>query len=112
QKNLPPVALRLLAPEPKRKEEAQKKLAEIKEKAKKPEKKVEKAAPKPKVAEKTPPPKEKAPPPPESKALKALAKLSAAGPATNDVLAAVDKLGSGPGSKNVKTSNYKLSGLI
>jgi hypothetical protein len=113
QKNLPPVALRLLAPEKKKKEEAQKKLAEIKEKAKKPEKKVEKTeAPKPKVVEKTPPPKETAPPPPESKALKALAKLSAAGPATHDVLAAVDKLGSGPGNKNVKTSNYKLSGLI
>ncbi|WP_224370243.1 AgmX/PglI C-terminal domain-containing protein [Hyalangium versicolor] len=116
QKNLPPVALRLLAPEPKKKEEAKKKLEAIKEKAPKPEKKVEKVAekPTPKPVEKTPPPKEKevAPPPPESKALKALAKLSAAGPATNDVLAAVDKLGSGPGSKNVKTSNYKLSGLI
>lgn len=115
QKNLPPVALRLLAPEPKKKEEAKKKLEAIKEKAKKPaEKPVEKPVEKPKVVEKTPPPKAKevAPPPPESKALKALAKLSAAGPATNDVLAAVDKLGSGPGSKNVKTSNYKLSGLI
>jgi hypothetical protein len=115
QKNLPPVALRLLSPEPKKKEEAQKKLAEIKEKAKKPEKKAEKVAeaPKPKPVQKAPPPpKEVAPPPPESKALKALAKLSAAGPATNDVLAAVDKLGSGPGNKNVKQSNYKLSGLI
>jgi len=117
QKNLPPVALRLLSPEPKKKEEAKKKLAEIKEKAK-PEKKPEKApekvaeAPKPKEKVPPPPPKETPPPPPESKALKALAKLSAAGPATNDVLAAVDKLGSGPGSKNVKTSNYKLSGLI
>ncbi|WP_224242082.1 AgmX/PglI C-terminal domain-containing protein [Hyalangium gracile] len=115
QKNLPPVALRLLAPEPKKKEEAKKKLEAIKEKAKTAEKKPEKAVEKPKVVEKTPPPKQKEvapPPPPESKALKALAKLSAAGPATNDVLAAVDKLGSGPGSKNVKTSNYKLSGLI
>jgi outer membrane biosynthesis protein TonB len=112
QKNLPPIALRLLAPEPKKKEEAKKKLEAIKEKAR-PEKKAEAPAEKPKVVEKTPPPKkEVAPPPPESKALKALAKLSAAGPATNDVLAAVDKLGSGPGSKNVKTSNYKLSGLI
>jgi outer membrane biosynthesis protein TonB len=113
QKNLPPVALRLLAPEPKKKEEAKKKLAEIKEKAK-PEKKPEKVVETPKPKEKVPPPpKEVAPPPPpESKALKALAKLSAAGPATNDVLAAVDKLGSGPGNKNVKTSNYKLSGLI
>ena len=116
QKNLPPVALRLLAPEPKKKEEAKKKLAEIKEKAK-PEKKAEKAPEKvaetPKPKEKVPPPpKPVAPPPPESKALKALAKLSAAGPAANDVLAAVDKLGSGPGNKNVKQSNYKLSGLI
>ncbi|QSQ19912.1 AgmX/PglI C-terminal domain-containing protein [Pyxidicoccus parkwayensis] len=114
QKNLPPVALRLIAPEPKKKEEAKKKLEAIKEKAPKPVKE--------KVAEKAPPkPVEKAPPPPpnkavaaasENKALKALAKLSAAGPATNDLLAAVDKLGSGPGSKNVKNSNYKLSGLI
>ncbi|MFL5343782.1 MAG: AgmX/PglI C-terminal domain-containing protein [Hyalangium sp.] len=117
QKNLPPVALRLLAPEPKKKEEARKKLEAIRERAK-PEKKAEKPPEKvverPKPVERTPPPKkeEVAPPPPESKALKALAKLSAAGPATNDVLAAVDKLGSGPGSKNVKTSNYKLSGLI
>ncbi|WP_163996238.1 AgmX/PglI C-terminal domain-containing protein [Pyxidicoccus caerfyrddinensis] len=114
QKNLPPVALRLIAPEPKKKEEAKKKLEAIKQKAPKPVKE--------KVAEKAPPkPVEKAPPPPpnkavaaasENKALKALAKLSAAGPATNDLLAAVDKLGSGPGSKNVKNSNYKLSGLI
>ncbi|MCY1016514.1 AgmX/PglI C-terminal domain-containing protein [Pyxidicoccus sp. MSG2] len=114
QKNLPPVALRLIAPEPKKKEEAKKKLEAIKQKAPKPVKE--------KVAEKAPPkPVEKTPPPPpnkavaaasENKALKALAKLSAAGPATNDLLAAVDKLGSGPGSKNVKNSNYKLSGLI
>jgi outer membrane biosynthesis protein TonB len=112
-RNLPPVALRLLAPEPKKKEEAKKKAEALKEKSK-PEKKPEKVAekPPPKPVEKTPPPKAVAPPPPESKALKALAKLSAAGPATNDVLAAVDKLGSGPGSKNAKTSNYKLSGLI
>ncbi len=68
--------------------------------------KVAKVPPEEKVV--TPPP----PPPPESKALKALAKLSAAGPATGDILAAVDKLGSGPGSKKVKNSNYKLSGLI
>jgi outer membrane biosynthesis protein TonB len=112
-KNLPPVALRLLAPEPKKKEEAKKKLESIKEKAKPQEKVAEKPTPKPeKTVEKPPPPKPVAPPPPESRALKALAKLSAAGPATNDLLAAVDKLGSGPGSKNVKTSNYKLSGLI
>gem|GEM_PF-355833 len=116
QKSLPPVALRLIAPEPKKKEEAKKKLEAIKEQARKPTKE--------KVAEKAPAkPVEKAPPPkqpeqavaaaaPQNKALKALAKLSAGGPATNDLLAAVDKLGSGPGSKNVKNSNYKLSGLI
>ncbi|MCY0998131.1 AgmX/PglI C-terminal domain-containing protein [Myxococcus sp. MISCRS1] len=118
QKNLPPVALRLIAPEPKKKEEAKKKLEALKEKAKpvkKEEAKVAEKAP-PKPVEKTPPPpqpaKAVAAAPPENKALKALAKLSAAGPATNDLLAAVDKLGSGPGSKNVKNSNYKLSGLI
>jgi hypothetical protein len=111
-KSLPPVALRLLAPEPKKKEEAKKKLEAIKEKAKPREQATDKPTPKPeKVVEKTPP-KPVAPAPPESRALKALAKLSAAGPATNDLLAAVDKLGSGPGNKNVKTSNYKLSGLI
>ncbi|MCP3058292.1 AgmX/PglI C-terminal domain-containing protein [Myxococcus sp. K38C18041901] len=116
QKNLPPVALRLIAPEPKKKEEAKKKLEALKEKAKpvkKEEAKVAEKAP-PKPVEKTPPQPVKAvaAAQPENKALKALAKLSAAGPATNDLLAAVDKLGSGPGSKNVKNSNYKLSGLI
>jgi hypothetical protein len=114
KKDLPPVALRLLAPEPKRKEEAKKKLEAIKEKAR-PKEKAEKAAekPTPKPVEKTPPPKQEVapPPPPESKALKALARLSA-GPSSKDLLAAVDKLGSGPGDKNVKASNYKLSGLI
>ncbi|AFE03938.1 FHA domain-containing protein [Corallococcus coralloides DSM 2259] len=111
QKNLPPVALRLIAPEPKKKEEAKKKLETLKKK--------EPAKDKPVVAEKAPPkpvkevqvPKAVAAAP-ESKALKALAKLSAAGPATNDLLAAVDKLGSGPGSKNAKQTNYKLAGLI
>jgi outer membrane biosynthesis protein TonB len=110
-KGLPPVALRLLAPESKKKEEAQKKLEKIKQQA--PAKKPvpdKQAAPKPQVARADkPPPKAAAP---ESSALKALAKLSAAGPAANDVLAAVDKLGSGPGSKFAKASNYKLSGLI
>ncbi|NTX61502.1 AgmX/PglI C-terminal domain-containing protein [Myxococcus sp. CA051A] len=115
QKSLPPVALRLIAPEPKKKEEAKQKLEAIKKKAPPKEKVAEKAPPKP-VEKAPPPPKEQpkavAAAPAENKALKALAKLSAAGPATNDLLAAVDKLGSGPGSKNVKNSNYKLSGLI
>ncbi|RKG87633.1 hypothetical protein D7V97_42995, partial [Corallococcus sp. CA053C] len=111
QKNLPPVALRLIAPEPKKKEEAKKKLEALKKK--------EPAKDKPVVAEKAPPkPVKQAPPPkavaaaPENKVMKALAKLSAAGPAANDLLAAVDKMGSGPGNKNVKQTNYKLSGLI
>jgi outer membrane biosynthesis protein TonB len=113
QKNLPPVALRLIAPEPKKKEEAKKKLEAIKAKAPKKEAVADKAPPKPQPERTPPPPKAAvAAAAPENKALKALAKLSAAGPATNDLLAAVDKLGSGPGSKNVKSSNYKLSGLI
>lgn len=117
-KNLPPVAVRLIAPQPKKKEEAKKKLEALKEEAKQkeetkePPKKEEK---KKIVREKVREVKEKVvvntPPPPETKALKALAKLSAAGPATGDILAAVDKLGAGPGSKNAK-NNYKLSGLI
>ena len=111
--NLPPVAVKLIAPEPKKKEEAKKKVEAIKEKAKK---EVPKEAPKkeaPKVAkkERTPPPQAEKAPPPETKALKALAKLSAAGPATNDVLAAIDKMGNGPGSKNAK-NDFKLSGLV
>jgi outer membrane biosynthesis protein TonB len=120
-RNLPPVAIRLIAPE-KKKEEPPKPVVE--------EPKEEPAPPKEEVKEVKTPKKEErkkivrekprkaeqkavveAPPPPESKALKALAKLSAAGPATGDILAAVDKLGAGPGSKNVK-NNYKLSGLI
>ncbi|PTL81944.1 AgmX/PglI C-terminal domain-containing protein [Vitiosangium sp. GDMCC 1.1324] len=117
QKSLPPVALRLLAPEPKKKEEAKKKLEAIKEKTKKQVANKETKAPTP---PQPPPPKEEKPvqvpkavaAAPETRALKALAKLSAAGPATNDLLAAVDKLGSGPGSKNAKNSNFKLSGLI
>lgn len=113
QKDLPPVAVRLIAPEPKKKEEAQKKLEAIKEKAEKAKKKVEtpvaKEAPKPKKKEREEPPPPTAAPPPETRALKALAKLTAAGPASGDILAAVDKLGNGPGSKN---SNFKLSGLI
>jgi outer membrane biosynthesis protein TonB len=106
-KNLAPVAVRLIAPEPKKKEEAQKKLEALKDKVEKPL---------PKVAAKAPAKKERAPVQAEPqavqpRALKALAKLSAAGPATNDVLAAIDKMGSGPGSKNAK-NNFKLSGLV
>lgn len=106
QKDLPPVAVRLIAPDPKKKEEAKKKVEDLKAKA--PKKKevpaTDKATPKPK--EKMAPAVAAAP---ETRALKALAKLTAAGPASGDILAAVDKLGNGPGAKN---SNYKLSGLI
>jgi TonB family protein len=49
--------------------------------------------------------------PAETKALKQLAKLTAAGPAMGDMLAAVDKLGNGPGAKNARSS-FKLSGLV
>lgn len=108
--DLPPVAVKLMMPEPKKKEAAQKRLAEIKERAEKAKPIAKKEAPKPKKVEKAvATPRPKAPPPPESKALKALAKLSAAGPASNSVLAAVDKMGSGPGSKK---NNFKLSGLV
>ena len=117
QRGLPPVALRLIAPQPKKKEEAKKKLEAIKQKANKQVANKETKAP---VPPKAPEPPARRPRPkteavaaaPESNALKALAKLTAAGPATNDLLAAVDKLGSGPGSKNAKNSNFKLSGLI
>jgi hypothetical protein len=43
--------------------------------------------------------------------LKSIEKLAAAGPAMKDLLAAVDKLGGGPGVKNAK-NDFKLSGLI
>ncbi|MBX7102408.1 MAG: AgmX/PglI C-terminal domain-containing protein, partial [Myxococcaceae bacterium] len=107
-KSVAPVAVRLIAPSPKKKEEAQKRLEELK-----PKKKEE---PKP-VVEKTPPPKALPPPvaavtPPETqKALKSLEKLTAAGPAMKDLLAAVDKLGNGPGKKDAK-NDFKLSGLL
>jgi hypothetical protein len=45
------------------------------------------------------------------KALKSVEKLTAAGPAMRDLLAAVDKLGNGPGVKGLK-NDFKLSGLI
>jgi len=118
-RNLPPVAIRLIAPQPKKKEQPPKQLEAIKEEAPPKEDKPPKKEEKKKIVRERPTrrqPEHKVvvaepPPPPENKALKALAKLSAAGPATGNILAAVDKLGSGPGSKNAK-NNYKLSGLI
>lgn len=99
QRNLPPVAVRLIAPEPKKKEAAAKKLEQLKQKAgeKKEKSRVEKL-PKSNAA--------------ESPAIKALAKLTAAGPASRDILAMMDKLGSGPGSKLAKRNDLKLTGLL
>ena len=104
-KSLAPVAVRLIAPE--KREKAKAKLAELKKKTqpkkvnelKKAEKKIEERVPQVVKAA------------PETKALKALARLSAAGP-MKDLLAATDKLGAGPGDKRIKNSDYKLSGLI
>lgn len=104
-KTVPPVAVRLIAPEPKKKEEAKKKLEELKKKEPQAKKKEEPVAAKP--VPKPPP----ATPPETQKALKSLEKLSAAGPAMKDLLAAVDKLGAGPGKKDAK-NDFKLSGLL
>lgn len=103
-KNVAPVAVRLIKPEPKKKEEAKKKLEAIKKKE--PEKKKEVAVAKP--VEK---PVARPPPLAEPPKIKALEKLTAAGPAMKDLLAAVDKLGNGPGKKDTK-NNYKMADLI
>lgn len=102
-KNVPPVAVRLIKPEEKKKEEAKKKLEEIKKKE--PEKKKEVAK---KEVEK---PVAKPPPLAQPPKIKSLEKLTAAGPAMKDLLAAVDKLGNGPGKKDAK-NNYKMADLI
>lgn len=102
-KGLNPVAVKLIAPP---KPEEKKKLEKIKEKMKKAEKKPEVA----KKVEPKPEPKQVVPQE-TKKALKSIEKLAAAGPAMKDLLAAVDKLGSGPGAKNAK-NDFKLSGLI
>lgn len=102
-KTINPVAVKLIAPP---KPEEKKKLEEKVKKIKKEEKKVEVAK---KVEKEQPRPI--AVPQETRKALKNLEKLAAAGPAMKDLLAAVDKLGSGPGAKNAK-NDFKLSGLI
>lgn len=99
-KNVNPVAVKLIAPP---KPEEKKKLEKMEKKIER-KKKVEKELPK--VVEKS-----KVVPQETKKALKSIEKLSAAGPAMKDLLAAVDKLGSGPGAKNAK-NDFKLSGLI
>jgi hypothetical protein len=109
-KNLPAVAVRLIAPEPKKKEEAKKALEKIKDAAKQPEKAKKEQKAQVAKPEKVPP--KQAPPPSVEKVTKLLSKLTSAGPGSKDILAAVDKLGNGPGSKFSKNSDYKLSGLI
>lgn len=105
-KGLDPVAVRLAIQPKEKKEKAKEKVEKIKKKEEavvetKPEKKVTKQLPKQVVQQA----------PAETKALKQLAKLAAAGPAMGDMLAAVDKLGNGPGAKNAK-SGFHLSGLV
>ncbi|MCC6334553.1 MAG: AgmX/PglI C-terminal domain-containing protein [Myxococcales bacterium] len=99
-KNVNPVAVKLIAPP---KPEEKKKLEKMEKKIEKAKKKPEKELPK--VVEKKEVPAE------TKKALKSIEKLQAAGPAMKDLLAAVDKLGSGPGAKNAK-NDFKLSGMI
>ncbi|MBS1151284.1 MAG: hypothetical protein H6Q89_2982 [Myxococcaceae bacterium] len=95
-KNLSPVAVRLIAPEPKKKEAAKRKLEALKKKAPVAKKKEAVAVAKPTALVRPP-------------RIKALEKLTAAGPAMKDLLASVDKLGGGPGKKGAKS---KLSDLI
>jgi hypothetical protein len=98
-KHVNPVAVRLIAPPKKEeKKKIEEKLAKLKPKPKEKVSKVEKALP-PSVSKET------------RKAMKSVEKLAAAGPALKDLLAAVDKMGSGPGAKNAK-NDYKLNGLI
>lgn len=101
-KSVNPVAVKLIAPpKPEEKKKIEKALEKMKKEVKKPEvaKKVEKQEPPKAIPQET------------KKALKSIEKLAAAGPAMKDLLAAVDKLGSGPGAKNAK-NDFKLSGLI
>jgi outer membrane biosynthesis protein TonB len=103
-KNLNPVAVRLLAPQKKEEKKPEKKKEEPKkeepkpEAKKEPEKKVVKPTPKPPPPPKVEPPKDMT---------KALAKVTAAGPAMKSMLAAINKIG--PGGNNTA---FKLSGLV
>ncbi|HZH04875.1 MAG TPA: AgmX/PglI C-terminal domain-containing protein, partial [Myxococcaceae bacterium] len=104
-KNVAPVAVRLIAPEAKKKEKAQERLKKIKEAA---AKKKESKKPERRAVEKAERPQPKKESAPQANPLKALAKLTA-GPASKNIFNAVDKLNAG-GAK--KDSGYKLSGLI
>ncbi len=99
----PAVAVRLVIPEkpkPEKKKEEKKKEKEEKAAAETEEVVVKRDRPSH---------RDVAPPPPASaKAMKALAKLAAAGPAMGDLMAKMDKLGSGPGMKNMPS----ISGML
>ena len=113
-RNLNPVAVRLMVPkkeepkkEPPKKEEKKEEKVEKKEekkpeKKKEPEKKVVKAPP-----PKTPPPPTPPTPQPPANVQKALAKVTAAGPAMKSMLAAINKLGPGGNA-----AAFKLNGLV
>jgi len=112
-RNLNPVAVRLMAPKKEEKKKEEKKPEKKEEKAekkeeKKPEKKKE---PEKKVVTKAPPPPKtpQPPPPPQppENVQKALAKVSAAGPAMKSMLAAINKLGPGGNA-----AAFKLNGLV
>ena len=112
-RNLNPVAVRLMVPKkeekkkeekkPEKKEEKVEKKEEKKpEKKKEPEKKVVKAPP-----PKTPPQPVPPTPQPPANVQKALAKVTAAGPAMKSMLAAINKLGPGGNA-----AAFKLNGLV
>ncbi|HUM13020.1 MAG TPA: AgmX/PglI C-terminal domain-containing protein [Myxococcaceae bacterium] len=114
-RNLNPVAVRLMAPkkeEKKKEEKKPEKKEEKKEEAKKEEKKPEKKKEPEKKVVKAPPPKappQPVPPTPQPPAnvQKALAKVTAAGPAMKSMLAAINKLGPGGNA-----AAFKLNGLV
>ncbi|MDQ3264270.1 MAG: FHA domain-containing protein, partial [Myxococcota bacterium] len=105
-RDMPSVAIRLIAPEPKKKERVKKALAEMAQRADKREKKTPRKKTAPAPGPKSKPTTAVA----SNKALNAIKKLQAAGPASGDILSAMDKVGSGPGNKNAK--GYQLTGLI
>lgn len=97
-KKLPPVAVKLLAPE--KKKEREKKVEQLKKKTEE-KKKVETK----KEEVKKPEPKQEV-----KQTVQAIAKVEKVQKQMKDMLAAIDKLGAGPGAKN--KTDYKLSGLI
>jgi hypothetical protein len=112
-RNLNPVAVRLMVPkkeekkkEPEKKKEEKKEEKVEKKEEKKPEKKKEPEKKIVKAPQPKPPPVPPPPQPPEN-VQKALAKVSAAGPAMKSMLAAINKLGPGGNA-----AAFKLNGLV